>query len=70
MAFHARRLFTTAFAPKPFVYAIRRPDHCPEGVLTLEADVGSGELEQPLQSIVSCVKVILIFYYKFWFFFK
>ena len=27
-----------------------------EGVLTLEADVGDGQLEQPLQSIVSSVK--------------
>jgi hypothetical protein len=53
MQFHARRLFANAFAPKPFVYAIRRPDHCPEGLLTVEADVGDGSLEQPLQSIVS-----------------
>eukprot|EP01108_Squamamoeba_japonica_P001167 TRINITY_DN1469_c0_g1_i4.p1 TRINITY_DN1469_c0_g1~~TRINITY_DN1469_c0_g1_i4.p1 ORF type:complete len:617 (+),score=97.80 TRINITY_DN1469_c0_g1_i4:47-1852(+) len=56
MQFHARRLFSADYAPKPFVYAIRRPDHCPEGVLTLEADVGDGQLEQPLQSIVSSVK--------------
>jgi hypothetical protein len=53
MQFHARRLFANAFAPKPFVYAIRRPDHCPEGLLTVETDVGDGSLEQPLQSIVS-----------------
>jgi hypothetical protein len=53
MQFHARRLFANAYAPKPFVYAIRRPDHCPEGLLTVEADVGDGSLEQPLQSIVS-----------------
>jgi hypothetical protein len=53
MQFHARRLFANAFAPKPFVYAIRRPDHCPEGLLTVEADVNDGSLEQPLQSIVS-----------------
>jgi hypothetical protein len=53
MQFHARRLFANAYAPKPFVYAIRRPDHCPEGLLTVETDVGDGSLEQPLQSIVS-----------------
>jgi hypothetical protein len=53
MQFHARRLFANAFAPKPFVYAIRRPDHCPEGLLTVETDTGDGSLEQPLQSIVS-----------------
>jgi hypothetical protein len=53
MQFHARRLFASAYAPKPFVYAIRRPGHCPEGLLTVEADVGDGSLEQPLQSIVS-----------------
>jgi hypothetical protein len=53
MQFHARRLFANAFAPKPFVYAIRRADHCPEGLLTIESDAGDGALEQPLQSIVS-----------------
>lgn len=29
MQFHARRLFASEYAPRPFVYAIRRPDHCP-----------------------------------------
>jgi hypothetical protein len=29
MQFHARRLFANAFAPKPFVYAIRRPTTAP-----------------------------------------
>ena len=53
MQFHARRLFANAFAPKPFVYAIRRADHCPEGLLTIDSDAGDGALEQPLQSIVS-----------------
>jgi hypothetical protein len=53
MQFHARRLFAPAFAPKPFVYAIRRPDHCPEGLLTIDSDASDGALEQPLQSIVS-----------------
>ena len=38
---------------KPFVYAIRCADHCPEGLLTIDSDAGDGALEQPLQSIVS-----------------
>jgi ubiquitin len=55
MQFHARRLFADAYVPKPFVYAIRRPNHCPEGVLSIEAEVGDGALEQPLSTIVSSV---------------
>jgi hypothetical protein len=53
MQFHARRLFKAEFAPKPFVYAIRRPDHCPEGELTIDADVGGGALAQPLHTLVA-----------------
>jgi hypothetical protein len=53
MQFHARRLFKAEYAPKPFVYAIRRPDHCPEGELTIDADVGDGSLAQPLHTLAA-----------------
>ena len=46
MNFHNRKLFAPQYAPSPFVYAVRRPDHCPEGVLSIEADLHDGALPQ------------------------
>jgi hypothetical protein len=37
MDFHHRKLVAPAFRPLPFSYAIRRPDHDPEGVVAIEA---------------------------------
>ncbi|EOD29722.1 hypothetical protein EMIHUDRAFT_442710, partial [Emiliania huxleyi CCMP1516] len=36
MDFHGQRLFKPEYAPKPFCFAVRRPDHYPEGTLTIE----------------------------------
>ncbi len=52
MDFHARKLFKPAFRPRPFSHAVRRPDHSPEGVVSIEADVG-GELPTPISTAVS-----------------
>ncbi len=35
LRFHNRKLFKAAYAPRPFCYAIRRPDHYPEGTLSI-----------------------------------
>jgi hypothetical protein len=35
--FHQRKIFQPAFQPRPFSHAIRRPEHSPEGVLSIEA---------------------------------
>ncbi len=35
--FHARKLFQPQYRPLPFSYAVRRPDHDPEGVISVEA---------------------------------
>jgi len=51
MEFHNRKLFGEQYAPKPFVYAVRRPDHCPEGLLAIEADQQDGAVPQPVQSL-------------------
>ncbi len=40
MDFHHRKLVAPAYRPLPFSYAIRRPEHYPEGVLALEAGRG------------------------------
>ncbi len=36
MRFHNRRVFLPEFAPRKFCYAVRRPNHYPEGILSLE----------------------------------
>ena len=38
MVHHRRTLFKPDFTPQAFSYPIRRPDHYPEGILSLETD--------------------------------
>ncbi len=52
MDFHSRKLFKPEFRPRPFSHAVRRPDHSPEGVVSIEADVGE-ELPAPISTAVS-----------------
>jgi hypothetical protein len=52
MQFHERRLFRPEFRPQPFSYAIRRPEHDPEGVLSLEAEIG-GATPEPVATTVA-----------------
>jgi hypothetical protein len=52
MLFHSRKLFKTEYAPQPFCFAIRRPDHYPEGVLSFEALQGGDSLAEPIQTFV------------------
>ena len=35
MDFHNSRRYGSAFQPKTFCYAIRRPDHYPEGIVSI-----------------------------------
>ena len=48
MEYHKSKLFKQEFCPKPFSYAIRRPDHYPDGVLSIEKDDDS----QPITTTV------------------
>jgi len=52
MLYHNRTLFKPEYAPRPFCYAIRRPDHYPEGIITIDAEVGSA-MAAPIQTTVS-----------------
>jgi hypothetical protein len=52
MRFHNRKLFNSAYEPRPFCYAIRRPDHYPEGVLSIESDNNDGTPADPLYTVV------------------
>eukprot|EP00339_Tiarina_fusa_P021804 CAMPEP_0117014176 /NCGR_PEP_ID=MMETSP0472-20121206/11550_1 /TAXON_ID=693140 ORGANISM="Tiarina fusus, Strain LIS" /NCGR_SAMPLE_ID=MMETSP0472 /ASSEMBLY_ACC=CAM_ASM_000603 /LENGTH=684 /DNA_ID=CAMNT_0004717671 /DNA_START=752 /DNA_END=2806 /DNA_ORIENTATION=- len=51
MTFHNRKLFKPDYVPSLFCYAIRRPDHSPEGIVSIDSDNGSGN-----ESIYSIVK--------------
>lgn len=49
MDFHCRKLLRPQYRPQPFSHAIRRPDHYPEGVLSIEADRG-GPMPDPIST--------------------
>ena len=53
MRYHNRRLFKEEYRPQSFCYAIRRPDHYPEGILSIEAQNADGSLEEPIVTLVS-----------------
>jgi len=57
MKFHHQKMFAPAFAPKPFSYAIRRPDHYPDGILSIEAN-GTGGGEDKVEPISTHVRFI------------
>eukprot|EP00545_Synedropsis_sp_CCMP1620_P000355 CAMPEP_0119005492 /NCGR_PEP_ID=MMETSP1176-20130426/1748_1 /TAXON_ID=265551 /ORGANISM="Synedropsis recta cf, Strain CCMP1620" /LENGTH=988 /DNA_ID=CAMNT_0006957305 /DNA_START=85 /DNA_END=3051 /DNA_ORIENTATION=+ len=45
MKFHDQKLFAPQFAPKPFSYAIRRPNHYPYGIISIEGSGNDGKVE-------------------------
>ena len=49
--FHHRKLVKPEYRPRPFSYAIRRPDHDPEGVLCIEAE-RAGALPEAISTTV------------------
>lgn len=49
MDFHCRKLLKPEYRPQPFSHAIRRPEHAPEGVLSIEADRG-GTMPDPIST--------------------
>jgi hypothetical protein len=53
MTYHNSRIFREDYQPKPFCYAIRRPDHSPEGIISLEATLSDGSMAQPVATMVS-----------------
>ena len=53
MLFHNRRIFREEYQPKAFCYAIRRPDHYPEGILSIEGQLSDGSVPDPIHTIVS-----------------
>eukprot|EP01103_Thecamoeba_quadrilineata_P014453 TRINITY_DN431_c1_g1_i2.p1 TRINITY_DN431_c1_g1~~TRINITY_DN431_c1_g1_i2.p1 ORF type:complete len:1062 (-),score=263.50 TRINITY_DN431_c1_g1_i2:57-3242(-) len=51
LKFHNTKLYRPEFAPKPFCYAIRRPEHYPEGLLVLEQQFDDGSVPDPIHTI-------------------
>jgi hypothetical protein len=51
MRYHDQKLFRPEYRPEGFCYAIRRPDHYPEGLLAIEDISGEG-LPVPLPTTV------------------
>jgi hypothetical protein len=63
MHYHNRRLFQPQYMPRGFCYAVRRPQHDPEGMLSIEFDHGTtgtttGTTTAPLATFVSHAKAI------------
>lgn len=52
MVFHNRKLFKPEYEPRPFSYAIRLPDHYPEGTIGIDIEHPDGSLADPIQTIV------------------
>ena len=46
--FHNRKLFKKEYQPRPFCYAIRRPEHYPEGLLSIENQLSDGSIPDPI----------------------
>lgn len=56
MDFHHRKLVKEAYRPRPFSYAVRRPDHDPEGVVGIEAGSDGGarkSMAEPVSTTVA-----------------
>ena len=49
MAFHCRQLFRADRQPRPFSHLVRRPERCPDGVVSIEAGGAGGSA--PVQMI-------------------
>lgn len=57
MVFHNKQCFREKFRPVPFSYAVRRPLHTPEGVISLEASRQDGSAAEPVPTMV-CTSVL------------
>jgi hypothetical protein len=52
MRFHNQKLFGNKYAPTPFSYAVRRPKHFPDGILTIE---GTLQKNEPINTMVRTI---------------
>ena len=52
MDFHHKKLMRPEYGPRPFSHAVRRPDHDPEGALSIEVERG-GAIPEPISTTVA-----------------
>lgn len=48
MRYNDRLLFKREFQPRPFSYAVRLPDHYPEGIVSIHCNNDDGSVSDPL----------------------
>ena len=58
MIYHNRKIFKENYQPRKFCYAIRRPDHYPEGIISIDSNLSDGSIAEPISTIVSHKKSI------------
>ncbi len=57
MIYHNNKVFREEYRPVPFSYAIRRPDHAPEGSISLEGSLDDGSFPQPVPTMVAEIPI-------------
>jgi hypothetical protein len=57
MAYHHRKLYSPAYAPRPFCYDVRRePGYSPEGTVSIEMDAAPGtSVQEPIATSVHVI---------------
>lgn len=57
MVFHNRKLMKPLYESKPFCYAVRRPDHFPEGVVSVEVLMPGDSIADPISTQVRRIEL-------------
>lgn len=52
MVYHGRKVFKEEYAPTLFSYAVRQPDHFPEGTVGIEDKLDDGSSSSPIHTLV------------------
>merc|ERR1712137_914227 len=53
MTYHNRKIFKEEYQPRSFCYAIRRPDHYPEGIVSIDCKLKDGSISEPISTLVN-----------------
>eukprot|EP00339_Tiarina_fusa_P029718 CAMPEP_0117035768 /NCGR_PEP_ID=MMETSP0472-20121206/25381_1 /TAXON_ID=693140 ORGANISM="Tiarina fusus, Strain LIS" /NCGR_SAMPLE_ID=MMETSP0472 /ASSEMBLY_ACC=CAM_ASM_000603 /LENGTH=748 /DNA_ID=CAMNT_0004745333 /DNA_START=1359 /DNA_END=3605 /DNA_ORIENTATION=+ len=53
MTYHNRKIFKPDYEPQKFCYAVRRPDHYPEGIVSLDCKLNDGSISEPISTMVN-----------------
>eukprot|EP00012_Vannella_robusta_P013716 CAMPEP_0206209744 /NCGR_PEP_ID=MMETSP0166-20121206/17093_1 /ASSEMBLY_ACC=CAM_ASM_000260 /TAXON_ID=95228 /ORGANISM="Vannella robusta, Strain DIVA3 518/3/11/1/6" /LENGTH=500 /DNA_ID=CAMNT_0053631203 /DNA_START=92 /DNA_END=1594 /DNA_ORIENTATION=+ len=53
MTYHNRKIFLPEYEPQKFCYAVRRPDHYPEGIVSIDCKLNDGSISEPISTLVN-----------------